>query len=751
MATKRTKIRIPNRLGNFEESSESLLSSLGLAIDEICSDHYSKLSFEYLYRVVYTLTLRKKGPEVFEIVELHIGKILDRRKDELKYYEGKGYELLDSLRVEWEKQRLHFKLLGDVMIYMDKVYCKQEMKPETFDFTMRLFKKRIILPLSESIDEAMIQEINCIRFKQSLDGPNADLCKELVDIMETLADEKDNYFINHFEPLLLAETEKYYQCVLKDQELDSVGRLEFMKKLRNFECELDSKVLNTDSTIKIIGVLDKVLLWNPDFVNDKPALVRLAINTNGIDLMKELCQLSDDSEYAKRLMEAVKTCLRNDANSVVLDMNSKKRTQAAAKWTANLIELYDRYDRFLREVGFSTDTLDSETSKDPYHSAGLLDNVFSEFLNQQGRQAIDAITLYLDVLLKMTQPKREIERVKKDLEATVKLFKLLSEKDLFVNAYKQQMSRRLLQHRSMIEVERWMVKRIKDELGTFFTSKLDGMLRDIGTSNEISRSFKNSIDEDRWPNELDFRPQILTVTSWPFQTPSASENNIILPTHLEQLKLDFESYYAKKYSERTLQWAHNLGYIELGFQFDESYHEISMPIPMAIICLLFDNFDQLTLEMIEEHTGIPEQELLKHLTSLTLVPKSRILRKKPASRTISRNDKFTINHSFTAPTRKVKVQPVASILPSSRSDSNVDLTQDSVKRERLNETNAAIVRLLKSHQRLSHNDLANLVTEQVKNRFPMNSSLFKKSMNYLMEKEYVQRDPEDLSIYHYIS
>lgn len=751
MATKRTKIRIPNRLGNFEESAESLLGSLGQAIDEICYDDYTKLSFEYLYRLVYTLTLRKKGPEVFEVVELHLGKILDKRRDGLKCFDGKGYELLHALCVGWQEECLHFKLLSDIMIYMDKVYCKQEMKPETYDFAIQLFKKRIILPLSASIDEAMIQEINNIRQKQSLEGPNADLCKEIVGIMETLADEKDNYFVSHFEPLLLAETEKYYQSVLKDKNLDSVARLEFMKKLRNFEYDLDSKVLNADSTVKIIAMLDKVLLWNPDFLNDKPTLVRLAIDTDDTDLMKELCQLSDDSEYAKRLTEAVRNCLRNDANSLVLDMNSKKRTQAAAKWTASLIELYDGYDRFLREVGYSSDTVDSETSKDPYHSAGLLDDVFSEFLNQQGRQAIDAINSYLDVLLKMTQPKREIERVKNDLEATVKLFKLLSEKDLFVNAYKQQMSRRLLQHRSMIEVERWMVNRIKDELGVFFTSKLDGMLRDIATSNEISRAFKNTLDEDRWPNALDFRPQVLTMTSWPFQTPNASENDIILPTHLEQLKLDFESYYAKKYTERTLQWAHNLGYIELGFRFDESYHEISMPIPTAIICLLFDKFEQLTLEMMEEHTGIPEQELLKHLTSLTLVPKSRILRKKPNSRTISRNDKFTINHSFTAPTRKVKVQPVASILPPSRSDSNLDLAQDSVKRERLNETNAAVVRLLKSHRHLSHNDLTNLVTEEVKNRFPMSSALFKKSMNYLMEKEYVQRDPDDLSMYHYIS
>lgn len=749
MASKRTKIRIPNRLGSHEENTESLLSSLGQAIDKICANEYHDLSFEYLYRLVYTLTLRKKGPDVYRTLEFHFGKILDQEREHLEHLEGDS--LLMETRKAWQARCLHFKLLSDVMIYMDKVYCKQEMKSETYSFAVQLFKDKIIVPLATSIDVALIQEVNNIRQKQSMGGTHVELWKEFVDIMETLDEEKDNYFINHFEPLLLKETEKYYEIEMKNQDLDSVGRLEHMKRLKSFEHDLDSKVLNTDSTIKISGVLDKVLLWNPEFLDDVMTLVRLAIDSDRTELMKELCQLSDDSQYSNRITESIKKCVRDDANSLVLDTSSRKRTQAAAKWTTSMIELYDRYDKFLREADFSPDTSESEASEDSHYGTRLLDSVLSEVLNQHGKLATDAITLYLDAFLKMTQAKRETERIKRDLEASVKLFKLLSEKDLFISAYKQQMSRRLLQHRSMIEVERWMVKRIKDELGVFFTSKLDGMLRDMNTSNEISRAFKNGMDQKDWPEGLDFRPQVLTITSWPFQAPSASENDLILPTHLEQLKLDFESYYTKRYSERTLQWAHNLGYIELAFQFDESYHEISMPIPAAIICLLFEKFDQLTLEMIEEHTRIPEQELQKHLMSLTLVPKSRILRKKPMSRTISANDKFTINYSFTAPTRKVKVQPVASINPPSRSDSNLELAQESLKRERLSETNAAIVRIMKSHRHLSHNDLLNFVTEEVKNRFPLNNVLFKKSVNYLIEKEYVQRDPEDLSIYHYIS
>lgn len=749
MASRRTKIRIPNRLGLFEENTETLLDSFGQAIDQICSKSSISLSFEYIYRLVYTLTLRKKGPETYKKLQLHLIKALLNEREKIETYEG--ITLLDHLLIVWQDQCLQYKLLSEVMIYMEKVYCKQEMKPETYNFAVDLFKQEIVIPLAKQIDEAMIQQINNIRRKRSTEESCTELCRKVVSLMESLDDQKDNYFISHFEPILMVETEGYYQWEMKDQDLDSVGRLDFMKGLKLFENDLDSKILNTDSAVKINGILEKVLLWNQDFLNDVPTVVRLSVDTNRIELMKELCQLSEDTNYCNTIQDSIKKCILDDANALDFDAVSKKRTQAATKWTTGLIELYGKYIKFLEDADFSPESSDSETAEDIHHSVRLLNNTFSEFLNEQGKQAIDALALYLDAFLKMTQPRREVERIKRDLDACVKLLRLLSEKDLFVSAYKQQMSRRLLQHRSMIEVERWMVKRIKDELGVFFTTKLDGMLRDMNTSSEISRSFKNSMAEERWPEALEFTPQILTMTSWPFQAPTASEDDIILPTNLEQVKLDFESFYIKKYSERTLQWAHNLGYIELGFQFNESYHEISMPIPAAIICLLFERYDQLTIEMIEEHTRIPEQELQKHLTSLTIVPKSRILRKKPMSRSISPNDIFTINYQFTAPTRKVKVQPVSTIIPAQKSDSSLDLIQESMKRERLSETNAAIVRIMKSHRRLSHSELTDLVTEEVKKRFPMNGPLLKKSINYLLEKEYVQRDPEDLSIYHYIT
>lgn len=754
MSSRRTKIRVPSRLGYSDETSESLLRTVGEAIDTICKGESEKLSFEHHYRIVYTLVLRGKAPEVYECVQTHIATVLDiwvKEWGRVSDVKDKNIESYSIWMTMWKRECEYFKLLSDVMIYMDKVYCKPEKKLETYDLALHVFRDHVIKPLFDYIYQILIESVNESRHDQYANDNCVNIWRDSVDLMEKLDDEKDNYFATHFEPIFLFETKKYYESELNGKNLPPVQLLEHMKKLKQFEYALDCRFLNADSTAKVTNVLDKVLLWNQNFLEAAPSLIRLAIDEGNVDLMKELADLSSEERYAINILDCIKKCISDDANAIPIDTGSRKKAQVATQWTTSLIALYDKYHDFLKQLDFRHLTFQRDGSGEVQINIKLLNDVFSNYLNGQGKQAIELLTTYLDVFLKMTQARREVDRIKKDLEASVKLFKLFAEKDVFINTFKLQMSRRLLQHRSSTDVERWMVKRLKEEMGTFFTSKLDGMLRDIGTSSELLRLFRNSLDEAQWPKDLDFRPQILTMTSWPFQPPTNSDFELQLPTELEQLKLDFESFYTRKYTERTLQWAHNLGYIEIGFQFDASYHELSMPIPIGIVFLMFEKYDELTIEMIEEQTNIPSQELHKHLLSLTIAPKSRILKKKPMSRTISSTDKFSINYSFSAPARKVKVQTITGILPPSRSDSAVDLVQDTLKRERLSEINAAVVRIMKAGQRLTHTELMNKVTLELESRFPLTGSTFKKSLNYLLEKEYIQRDPEDISIYHYIS
>lgn len=744
LSSKKAKIRVPNRLGLPGQNFESLWSILRDAIDHIYADEVGELSFELLYRTVYTLVLRRKASELYINLEKHLGTKLDNIKEhELK--DIRGYELLQSILTVWEAQCHCFKLISDIMIYLDKVYCKYERKMETYDLGLNLFKKHVLNPTKEEVNEAMLLDINQARSEGSLEISHASTWKGVVGMMETLEDDKDNYFLNHFEPALLKETEHYYKSSIDYQKLSPVEYLETMKKLKSFEFALNQKFVNTDTTFKVTNVLENVLIWSQQFMKAVPILMRQSVADNDIALLKELCSLSSEEKYCSNILKCVKECIWEDANSIAVEKNPRRKAQMATQWTSKVIELYNYYKLFLSTIDFHDFNSDSDNT-----SINIINGVLGNYLNQDAVQSIEFITLYLDTFLKSSQDKNDIGKAKQKLEECVKIFKLIGEKDIFENFYKKQLSKRLLQQRSSVELERWLVKQIKDEMGNFFTSKLDGMLRDIGTSMDLSKSFRGNNENSDLLENTSYTSQILTVTSWPFQTASLLDDSVILPPKMQQVQTKFETFYNQKYKDRTLRWAHQFGYMEIGFQFENSYHEISMPIYGAIIFILFQEHDELTTEQIAELTNMPEQELQRQLISLSLAPKSKILKKTPATRIISPQDVFSINYSFGSSTQKVKLQTIANI--NIKSDFHPQAAgQDSLEKERIIEVNAAVVRILKSDKHLSHDFLFKATSDALRHRFTLTAAIFKKSIANLLNKEYLQRDSDDTSIYHYIS
>ena len=77
------------------------------------------------------------------------------------------------------------------------------------------------------------------------------------------------------------------------------------------------------------------------------------------------------------------------------------------------------------------------------------------------------------------------------LDKTMVLFRFLQEKDVFERYYKQHLAKRLLLQKSASEdSEKTMISKLKTECGCQFTSKLEGMFKDISISNTINNEYK---------------------------------------------------------------------------------------------------------------------------------------------------------------------------------------------------------------------------------------------------------------------
>ena len=64
---------------------------------------------------------------------------------------------------------------------------------------------------------------------------------------------------------------------------------------------------------------------------------------------------------------------------------------------------------------------------------------------------------------------------------------------------------------------------------------------------------------------------------------------------------------------------------------------------------------------------------------------------------------------------------------------------------------ASIVRILKSRKSVNHNELLAEVSKQLSSRFKCTPSMIKRSIESLIERDYLMRDAVDRTVYNYVA
>lgn len=175
---------------------------------------------------------------------------------------------------------------------------------------------------------------------------------------------------------------------------------------------------------------------------------------------------------------------------------------------------------------------------------------------------------------------QEIETV---LDKTMVLFRYLLEKDVFERYYKTHLAKRLLLNKSVSDdSEKNMISKLKvcdsklhrtilqfwlwcyivhfhsqTECGCQFTSKLEGMFKDMTLSNTVMDEFKNHVNATE--NSLcgvDLTVRILTTGFWPTQTATPNCN---IPSAPRNAFETFKKFYLAQHSGRQLTLQPQMG------------------------------------------------------------------------------------------------------------------------------------------------------------------------------------------------
>lgn len=122
-----------------------------------------------------------------------------------------------------------------------------------------------------------------------------------------------------------------------------------------------------------------------------------------------------------------------------------------------------------------------------------------------------------------------------------------------------------------------------------------------------------------------------------------------------------------------------------------------------------------------------------------------MLSKSPKGKYVENGDEFAVNTDFTNKYFRVKI----STIQMKETAEEVEKTHDEVFRERQYQVDAMIVRIMKSRKTLSHNNLMCEVMAQIK--FPARPADVKKRIESLIEREYLERNSSDSSMYNYLA
>lgn len=368
-----------------------------------------------------------------------------------------------------------------------------------------------------------------------------------------------------------------------------------------------------------------------------------------------------------------------------------------------------------------------------------------EFFVNVDRRCAQFFSLFLDAEFRVGFRTKGPEEIEESLSSVITAFRFLKDKDVFEVFYKQHLQKRLLTGRSVnSDAERSMILKLKAECGPQYTSKMEGMFSDLRVSRDQMSKYRRDTGSSR---DVAIDVTILTTVHWP----NISETPCRLPSVVQPVADTFRDWYLSKHTGRRIEWATAQGTAELGMLYTAKRYELVVSTYQMCVLMLFNGAASMTFERIRTETGIPVDQLKRHLLSLT-TSAARVLVKKKKGRTIEDDDEFCINDKYKSPkTRnRIKLITLKSALGTSTPVTG-GAVPEQVELARRNMMDAAIVRIMKARRTLSHAELVGDTLKLLSVRFTPKPVDIKSRIESLIEREYLARDEEDHRVYSYVA
>jgi hypothetical protein len=735
---------------------------------------------------------------------------------------------LEALVAEWLTYRQDAAHVALVLMWLDSRYVLQQ----TTDRSIFSMAVRVLHDVSKVSHELLVpkaldgcvEAINRERKGDIVTRAHLSSFRELVSLF--------GVYFSLVEPVLLRATHEYYSNLVTTMVLEEKCSAEeffaTVQRIQTSERERCVAFLDSRSRGKFDECLQKALLAEHGVQVLSGGFKALASNSAKRAEVRLAAKLLSQ-KYVGR-SEAVRMIFRQfvvDSGTEIV--SSREHDDTLIK------SLLAMKDSVLDLVKSSFD--DAE----PFRLA--MREAFETFIRVRQNKVAELLAKHLDGLLRLGQKEVAEPDMDNAIERAMKLFNFVPAKDIFEAFYWKDLCRRLVFQRcASFDLERRVIARLKVISGTNVTMKLEGMLKDITASEEISARFAEFWEQQQrlgingvaggvssldtlhplgldaasgsclestasmgdsmpsWEREptnpmldpskgdgetavpigasrtvarasssapstsiIEPRVMVLTRGYWPtYEIP-----DLTLAPEVQCVAQAFASFYSAKFSGRRLAWLHLLSTCTVKAIFPRGKKELQMSLLQALVLNLFNvpsgqetkpatttgsspaapvlSIADISRELnIAADNALQQQELFCAVASLSFGSQAVIRRQVPSQEKLTAADVLVFNEAFYHKLSKIRILPVQ---PKESVQEESAATNERVFSERHYVVDAAIVRLMKSRKRMPHAELVVEVPAMLK--FPVAVTDLKKRIETLIDRDFIQRSPQDNTIYEY--
>uniref|UniRef100_A0AAZ3NSB5 Cullin family profile domain-containing protein n=1 Tax=Oncorhynchus tshawytscha TaxID=74940 RepID=A0AAZ3NSB5_ONCTS len=581
------------------------------AVGAIQNSTSIKYNLEELYQAVENLCSYKVSPTLYkqlrQVCEDHVQAQIHQFRE---YPLHCVLSFLKRMNRCWQDHCRQTIMIRSIFLFLDRTYVLQNsLLPSIWDTGLELFRNHIVSDgaVQKRTVDGILEQIERERNGETVDRS---LLRSLLGMLSDLQ------VIGQysFEERFLMETNRLYaaegQRLMQERDVP-----EYLHHVaRRLEEEND----------RVISYLDQS--------TQKPLI----------------------SNVEKQLLGEHMTAILQKGLSILLDGNRVMELallyQLFSKVKGGLPTLLQHWRDYIKSFGgeiVGTPEKDKDMVQDLLDFKDKMDNVaqgcfnrnesfinamkeaFEAFINNRPNKPAELIAKYVDCKLRAGNKEATEEEMERILDKIMIIFRFIHGKDVFEAFYKKDLAKRLLVGKSAsCKLSKSMLSKLKHECGAAFTSKLEGMFKDMELSKDVMIQFKQ-VNTDS--------SMSLTLTTY---------CSIHLPP-MVKLQEVFKLFYLGKHSGRKLQWQPTLGHAVLKTEFKEGKKELQVSLfQTCLVCVSQQGSNQPL-----------EGELRRTLQSLAC-GKARVLNKSPRGKDIEDGDRFNFNNDFRHKLFRIKINQI---------------------------------------------------------------------------------------------